>query len=135
MKRYRSVIAADLLENADSGYKTYFCLHILYQTTMKKIQFITLLDVYKRQGLFNAVSAGEYYPWFENSFNSTISGNRFVKTNFWTNSRGMFPNGSSAPNIVEITQEDLIIVGTATQDQGAFGSIEQIGYSLSLIHI
>jgi len=43
MKRYRSVIAADLLENADSGYKTYFCLHILYQTTMKKIQFITLL--------------------------------------------------------------------------------------------
>lgn len=80
-------------------------------------------------GLFNAVSAGEYYPWFENSFNSTISGNRFVKTNFWTNSRGMFPNGSSAPNIVEITQEDLIIVGTATQDQGAFGSIEQIGYS------
>lgn len=43
MMRYRSVIAADLLENADSGYKTYFCLHILYQTTMKKIQFITLL--------------------------------------------------------------------------------------------
>ncbi len=43
MKRYKSVIAADLLENADSGYKTYFCLHILYQTTMKKIQFITLL--------------------------------------------------------------------------------------------
>ena len=43
MKRYTSVIAADLLENADSGYKTYFCLHILYQTTMKKIQFITLL--------------------------------------------------------------------------------------------
>lgn len=41
--RYTSVIAADLLENADSGYKTYFCLHILYQTTMKKIQFITLL--------------------------------------------------------------------------------------------
>ena len=43
MMRYTSVIAADLLENADSGYKTYFCLHILYQTSMKKIQFFTLL--------------------------------------------------------------------------------------------
>jgi Domain of unknown function (DUF4920) len=43
MQMYRSVIAADLMENADSGYKTYFCPCILYQTTMKKIPFITLL--------------------------------------------------------------------------------------------
>lgn len=42
MQMYRSVIAVDLIEKADSGYKTYFCPRILYQTTMKKIQFISL---------------------------------------------------------------------------------------------
>jgi hypothetical protein len=43
MQMYRSVIAVDFIEKADSAYKTYFCPRILYQTTMKKIQFISLL--------------------------------------------------------------------------------------------
>lgn len=83
---------------------------------------------------FNAVSAGEHYPWFDsNNLNGPISGNRFNKTIFWTSNRGMYPNGDTPPSIVEITQDNLIIVGAASQSQGNFGSIEQIGYSCRCI--
>lgn len=82
---------------------------------------------------FNAVSAGEYYPWFNGDLRGPNSGNRFNKTIFWTSNRGQYPNGSTAPSIVEITLDDFIIVGTAQQVQGNFGSIEQIGYSCRCI--
>lgn len=83
---------------------------------------------------FNAVSAGEYYPWFESgNLSGPISGNRFSKTTFWTSNRGMYPNGEQPPSIVEITSDNLIIVGAASQNQGNFGSIEQIGYSCRCI--
>jgi uncharacterized protein (TIGR02145 family) len=76
---------------------------------------------------FNAVSAGEYYPWYENR-NGSVSGNRFRKTAFWTSNRGRFPNGDTPPVIVEIDDTDYFNLGSAANIAG-IGSIEQIGYS------
>jgi hypothetical protein len=72
MQMYRSVIAADLMENADSGYKTYFCPRILYKTTMKKLQFITLLLI-GAAVWFSCKQAATTAPADENSFGAGVT--------------------------------------------------------------
>ena len=81
--------------------------------------------------VFNATSAGEYYPWFENK-NDPVSGNRYKKTTFWTSTRGMHFNGTHPPVIVEINEDNYLNLGTGSNPDG-FGSIEEIGYSCRCI--
>jgi Domain of unknown function (DUF4920) len=72
MKRYKSVIAADLMEKADSIYKTYFCAYILYQMTMKKIHFISLLLI-GATAWFSCKPSGGTTAADENSFGAGVS--------------------------------------------------------------
>jgi len=72
MQMYRSVIAADLMENADSGYKTYFCASILYPTTMKKMHFVSLLLIGSILW-FSCKPAATTAPADENSFGAGVT--------------------------------------------------------------
>ncbi len=82
--------------------------------------------------LFNAVSAGEYYPWLEGD-STAVSGNQYKHTTFWTNERANFINNTVRPIIVIVDDSNALNIGAAatSQSAGLFGysSIEQIGYS------
>jgi len=75
--------------------------------------------------LFNAVSAGEYYPWI---LNGSVSGNRFRKTTFWSSSRGQYGGANNPPVVLELDESNSFGLAQAGSSVG-LGSIEQIGYS------
>jgi uncharacterized protein (TIGR02145 family) len=76
--------------------------------------------------LFNAVSAGEYYPWVRNG---SVSGNRFRKTTFWSSSRGQYGSGIKAPVVLELDESNAFGLTQQLGSSVGLGSIEQIGYS------
>ena len=86
--------------------------------------------------LFNASSAGEYYPWHE-GHGPTVSGNQFKKTTYWTSERLANYNSTVKPVVVIIDDSNRLDIGVASisQSEGFFGisSIEDIGYSCRCI--